>query len=140
MTRFDPNGSSPRDPNQHDGGSGRQPSNSDTNRRPAATIIHVAGSAQRTAFPSGAINFINVPFSEILPYYATLAQAQMDTDKLQPLPGVLISCQNTSPLTQAEAVQLFDKVFYDCGIVATHVDTNHVVFTYRAAERKKSRG
>ena len=35
----------------------------------------------------------------------------------------------------SQAVQLFDKVFYDHGIVATHVDEKHVVLTYRSAKK-----
>ena len=126
----------PREPNQQGGANGRQTSSSDTNRRPAAAI-RVAGLPQAIDFSTGAINFINMKFSDILPFYASLTEAEMDTSQLKNLPPVLMSFENKKTLTLAEAVQLLDKVFYDHGIVATHVDKKHVTFTYRAAERKK---
>ncbi len=103
----------------------------------SAQTNQVAGSAQASTIATGAIKIINLPFSDILPIYADLAGAHMDTNQLKKLPPVLMSFENTKPLTRAEAVQLLDKVFYDHGIVATHVDKKHVVFTYRSAKRAK---
>lgn len=110
----------------------------------AASIItakagtnNVAGPPQTHTLPAGTIKFINIPFSEILPIYAMLTGAEMDTNRLKGIPPVLMSFENKKPLTPRQAVQLLDKVFYDHGILATHVDKKHIVFTPRSAQKAK---
>jgi hypothetical protein len=104
-----------------------------------AETNHVTGSVQRTdsVIPAGAIKFINLDLTQILPIYASLTDAQLDTNRLVKLPPVLMSFENKKAMTRLEAVQLLDKVFYDHGIAATHVDKKHIVFTYRSSARAK---
>ncbi len=90
-----------------------------------------------SAVPAGSIKFINLELSQILPIYAALTDAQLDISRLGKPPTVLISFENKEAMTKAEVVRLLDKEFYSHGIVATHPDKKHVVFSYRSASNAK---
>ena len=71
------------------------------------------GSSQTNTIPTGTIKLINVPFSQVLPPYASIAGVQLDIKQLGKLPTVFISLENKKPVAPSQAVQLCDKVFYD---------------------------
>jgi len=73
-----------------------------------------------------------------MPLYADIADAQLDTSQLGTLRPTIIRFTNTNAVTRSEAVRLLDKVLYDqAGIVATHSDSKHVQFKYRASGNAK---
>lgn len=88
--------------------------------------------------PAGSINIIGMKVSQLMPLYADLADAQLDTSQLGELPPINIRFKNTNDVTRSEALQLLDKVLYDqAGIVVTHPDTKHVLFRYRSSGNEK---
>jgi hypothetical protein len=87
---------------------------------------------------AGSINIIGIELSQFLPFYAALADAQLDTSELGTLPPIIIRFTNTNAVTRAEAVRLLDAVLYDqAGIVATHPDAKHVILKYRSSGNAK---
>ena len=105
----------------------------------AAQTNNAAGSARssETRIPAGQIKFINAELSQVLVIYTELAHAEVDTKQLGNAISPPMSFENKDAITRSEAVKLLDKLFYDNGILATHVDDKHIVLKYRASAKAK---
>ena len=105
-----------------------------------ARTTNPPGSLQRASkiIPAGGIKFFSIELSQLLPFYAEYAGAQLDTSELGKLQPLQISFENKKDVTRSEIVQLLDKALYDqIGIVVSHPDSKHAVFRFRSTQDKK---
>jgi hypothetical protein len=104
----------------------------------ASANANVASESAKTSYPvlpAGNMNIIGIELEQFLPFYAALADAQLDTSALGKLPPIIIRFTNTNAVTRVEAVQLLDQVLYDqAGIVVSRTDAKRVILKYRWSE------
>jgi hypothetical protein len=79
--------------------------------------------------PPGTVNVVNINLPQFLEMYGDLANAQVDTSRLQPSPApLLFHFTNTNAVTRPQLVKLLDQVLLDqARIVAIHSDKGHII-------------
>ena len=84
------------------------------------------------------LNFTGIELPHFLEFYAAISKAQLDTNQLGEVRGRYIAFRNTNEVTRSELIRLFDQALSDqVGIVATHLDAEHVVFKFRSSGAEK---